>query len=88
MVREEPGTLNEYPRIDRALAEATERLGGVSESARLDAELLLALALDVTRSYLFAHPEDQLDPEAVKRFFSNVEKRCEGMPLAYVTGDH
>jgi len=87
MVREEPGTLNEFPNIDRALAEATERLGGVSDSPRLDAELLLALALDVPRSYLFAHPEDQLDPDAVKRFTNNVEKRCEGMPLAYVTGE-
>ena len=40
MVREGDSSLNEFPRIDEALAEAVERLEPVSESARLDAELL------------------------------------------------
>lgn len=73
-------------RIDEALRRAVERLSPASETARLDAELLLARALTVTRSYLVAHPEDVLDERAVERFFASVERRAGGVPLAYITG--
>jgi len=86
MVREGPGALNEYLRIDAALASAVSTLEGVSESPRLDAELLLARALDVARSYLFAHPDDELDPAAAERFHTVLGKRAQGMPMAYITG--
>ena len=72
--------MNEFVRIDAALAEAIERLGPVSDSPRLDAELLLARALDVPRSYLFAHPEDVLDLRAVGRFSEVIDRRAEGVP--------
>ena len=49
--------MNEFVRIDAALADVIEKLNLVTDSPRLDAELLLARALDVPRSYLFAHPE-------------------------------
>ncbi|RLA30714.1 MAG: peptide chain release factor N(5)-glutamine methyltransferase [Gammaproteobacteria bacterium] len=74
-------------KIEAALADAVERLTPVSESPRLDAELLLARALDVPRSYLFAHPEDELDSAAVKRFSTTIERRTKGAPLAYITGE-
>jgi len=79
--------LNEYLRIDAALATGTEQLRSISDSPRLDTELLLARALDVARSYLFAHPEDSLDPAAVARFSSAMERRAQGMPIAYITGE-
>jgi release factor glutamine methyltransferase len=79
--------LNEFVKIDAALAEGTERLRGVSDSPMLDAELLLARALDVPRTYLVAHPEDTLDPAAVERFFSAIERRSDGLPLAYISGE-
>ena len=78
--------MNEFVKIGVALADAVERLATVSESPRLDAELLLARALDVPRSYLFAHPEDELDSAAVTRFLTTIERRTEGAPLAYITG--
>ena len=87
IVREGFAPLNEFLKIGTALADATDRLRSSSESPRLDAELLLARALDVPRSYLFAHPEDSLDPAAVDRFFSVVERRSTGLPLAYITGE-
>jgi release factor glutamine methyltransferase len=59
----------------------------VSESPRLDAELLLARALDLPRSYLYAHPDDVLDNAAAARFLKTVEQRLEGLPLAYITGE-
>ena len=86
MVREGPLSLNEKPRIDAALASAVRRLRDCSESPRLDAELLLALALDVQRSYLFAHPDDEMDSDAVERFDNAVAQRAGGMPMAYITG--
>ena len=87
MVRDGPIPLNEYLRIDEALAAATAALGEVSESPRLDAELLLARTLDVQRSYLFAHPEDRMDPAAVERYADIIERRADGMPMAYILGE-
>ena len=87
MVREGPDPLNDYLRICEALDEAVQRLDPVSSSARLDAELLLARALDVQRSYLFAHPEDSMDTDAAQRFETAIAQRIDGMPMAYITGE-
>ena len=76
MVREGFDPLNDYLRICEALDEAVRRLGPVSDSARLDAELLLARALDVRRSYLFAHPEDSMDAHAAERFETAIAQRA------------
>lgn len=79
--------MNEFIEIGRALADGTERLRNVSESPMLDAELLLARAIDVPRSYLIAHPEDTLDPAAVERYFTAIGRRSEGVPIAYIKGE-
>ena len=73
--------------IGTALADGTERLRKVSDSPMLDAELLLARAIDVPRTYLIAHPEDALDPAAVERYFTAIERRSGGMPIAYISGE-
>ena len=73
-------------RIDSLLDDATRRLGPLSDSPRLDAELLLARAIDMPRSYLFAHPEDTLDELALQRFEQALERRMAGEPLAYIEG--
>ena len=86
MVREGSLPLNEKPRIDAAIASAASRLQDSSDSPRLDAELLLARALDVQRSYLFAHPDDEMDSDAAERFDNAVAQRASGMPMAYITG--
>lgn len=87
MLREGRTPLNEFLRIDTALGNATESLREVSESPRLDAELLLARALDVPRSYLFAHADEEMDAAAVERFEDTINRRVDGMPLAYITGE-
>jgi len=79
--------LNEFLKIATALADGTERLRSVSDSPMLDAELLLARAIDMPRSYLIAHPEDTLDPHTVERYFAAIERRSGGMPLAYISGE-
>lgn len=87
MVREGLTPLNDFLRIDNALLRARDALAPVSESPRLDAELLLARALDVTRSFLVAHSDEEIDGDAAERFEAAVDKRISGMPLAYITGE-
>jgi len=87
MLREGQTPLNGFLRIDTALGEATDALRAVSESPRLDAELLLARALDVPRSYLFAHAEEEMDTSANERFQGTISRRVDGVPLAYITGE-
>ena len=72
--------------IEKALSAATEKLRGVSEAARLEAELLLARAIDMPRSFLFAHPEDELDDDALQRLDEAIVRRLAGEPMAYITG--
>ena len=74
-------------RIDEALKRAAERLRAVSDSARLDAEVLLTRALDVRAAYLIAHPEDTLDEAAIERYEQAVSRRADGVPLPYITGE-
>jgi release factor glutamine methyltransferase len=73
-------------RLDAAIAAATERLEAISESPRLDAEILLCRTIDMPRSYLFAHPEDELDALTQARFEAVVARREAGMPIAYIMG--
>ena len=79
--------MNEFLRIDVALDAAMDKLRPVSDSPRLDAELLLARALDVQRSYIYAHPEQEMDPAAATRFLQAVDQRVTGMPMAYISGE-
>ena len=73
-------------RLDAALAAAVDRLSDSSESPRLDAEILLCRSIDVARSYVFAHPDDELDELSQGRFDALVGRRADGEPMAYITG--
>ncbi|HZW58777.1 MAG TPA: peptide chain release factor N(5)-glutamine methyltransferase [Woeseiaceae bacterium] len=72
--------------IGAALARATARLRLNSESAALDAQLLLARAIDMPRSFLIAHPDDELDAAAIARFEAALARRLAGEPMAYISG--
>lgn len=52
----------------------------------LDAELLLAHALDAGRARLRSHPEDVPGGEAAARFLAFIERRAAGEPVAYILG--
>jgi release factor glutamine methyltransferase len=57
------------------------------DSPRLDAELLLARALELDRAQLVMHPERELPPAVARTFRDFVRRRAiEREPLAYVTG--
>lgn len=57
-----------------------------SETARLDAELLLAWALGVDRSTILAHPEAAVSGEALATYRAALERRAAGEPVAYIRG--
>ncbi|HET7575300.1 MAG TPA: peptide chain release factor N(5)-glutamine methyltransferase [Sphingomicrobium sp.] len=69
--------------IARALAEAARQLESDSDTARLDAELLMAESLHIDRDKLILSPPDRKVPE---RFWAMVERRKSGEPVAYITG--
>jgi release factor glutamine methyltransferase len=69
--------------IARALAEGALRLEGASDTARLDAELLMAEALHIDRDRLLLSPPDRKVPD---RFWKMIERRGAGEPVAYITG--
>ena len=70
-------------KVREALAAAAARLGPVSDTPRLDAELLMAHALGTTREQLLL---DRLDEEVPDGFEALVERRLAHEPVAYVTG--
>jgi len=72
--------------IKTLLQNAAEQFSQVSDSERLDAELLLAQALGKPRSYLIAHSEETPDEQAQIKFASMVERRATGEPVAYILG--
>ena len=69
--------------IVRALADATRQLSETSDTARLDAELLMAEALHIDRDRLLLSPPERDVP---KRFWTMVKRRTKGEPVAYITG--
>jgi release factor glutamine methyltransferase len=57
-----------------------------SESARLDAELLLSKALGVDRTTVLAHPEAPVGDGQRTTFEADLERRATGEPVAYIRG--
>lgn len=71
-------------KIAQALRTATERLSASSDTARLDAELLMAHALGCTRTDLLLR---HMHSETPATFAALVERRAAHEPVAYITGD-
>ena len=69
--------------IARALDDGTRQLTKSSDTARLDAELLMAEALHIDRDRLLLAPPDRQVPD---RYWDMIRRRSEGEPVAYITG--
>ena len=69
--------------IRSALGEATRRLSGVSDTARLDAELLMAHALGVSREVLLL---SRLGDKVPAEFEASLARRIAHEPIAYIIG--
>lgn len=73
-------SINDCLRLSQHLLE-------VSDSPRLDTEVLLAKALGKTRTYLYTWPESRVAPAAQQKFLAYFKRRCRGEPIAYITGE-
>ena len=72
--------------IDSAIRWGRERMERCSDSARLDAELLLAHCLGKSRSYLYSWPQEVLSEACWLQFQDLVARRIEPTPIAYLLG--
>ena len=74
--------------LERALQALTDKSKPFkSDSPRLDAEILLAHVLNESRTYLLTWPEKNIASDHSDKFKSLLEQRCEGQPIAYLTGE-
>ena len=74
-------------KVGEILATASARLHEAgSETARLDAEVLLGHVLGVDRSTLAAHPEAPLGSAQAEAFERCLQRRERGEPVAYIRG--
>ncbi|UTW00435.1 peptide chain release factor N(5)-glutamine methyltransferase [Marinomonas rhizomae] len=73
-------------RIDELLKGAIQRLYSISETAQLDAQLLLAHVLAVSTSYFYTWPEKEVSAADISRFNGLLERRESGEPVAYLLG--
>ncbi len=72
--------------IQSWLKESTTKLQAHSDSARLDAEILLAFAINQDRTYLYTHPQQRLNEEQLRQARTLLNQRIQGTPIAYITG--
>jgi len=72
--------------IQSTLQQAYNQLKDVSESAWLDAEVLLCHCLNKPRSYLKAWPETELATNINARYQQLIAQRVQHKPVAYLTG--
>jgi len=71
--------------VHQLLHQAYRVLAGV-ETARLDAELLLACVLGARRETLYAHPEREVPEIMIGAFRKMIDERRMLQPVAYLTG--
>jgi release factor glutamine methyltransferase len=67
-----------------ALSAAAARLAETNDTPRLDAELLAAHALNLSRSAMLLNLRDLSEPAA---FAALIDRRVRGEPVAYITGE-
>lgn len=83
----ESAQLSDLPAVRMALAVATADLREAGcDTPRLDAELLLADAMQVTRTTLHLEPERELTAPQAERFARLLARRRARQPVAYVLG--
>lgn len=79
--------MSEQNQIKWLLNAATSVFTAFSDSARLDAELLMCHVLDCNRTYLFTWSDKVLEPALVENFNQLVARREQGEPIAHITGN-
>jgi len=81
--------MSTLPDIQQAIARACETLhkaSQVSDTARLDAELLLAFVLEKDRTWLYTWSDKVLTLAQWQQYQALIAERAIGQPVAYLTG--
>lgn len=74
------------PTLAEVTRQSSQLLETASQSARLDAELLIAHVLNIPRSRFISHPEQTLDNHQLNSIRDLVQRRAAGEPIAYLLG--
>lgn len=72
--------------IKSALVFGTDALCNISDSAKLDSEVLLLHVIQQSRSYLFTWPEKHLTVDQQTEFQRLISARATGQPVAHLIG--
>lgn len=73
--------------IQTVLRSSISTLQDISDSAELDAEVLLCHILKKNRTYLRTWPERQLKVKELDQFKDLLKQRQQGQPIAYLVGN-
>ncbi|CAM4166939.1 MULTISPECIES: peptide chain release factor N(5)-glutamine methyltransferase [Shewanella] len=76
-----------FQTLAQALDWATTQLFEVSDSAKLDAEVMLLHIIHKQRSYLYTWPDERLTSEQVTEYKQMVSRRKIGTPIAHIVGE-
>lgn len=72
--------------IKEIRAEGIKILSASSPSPELDADCLLQHILECNKTHILFHREDSVEQEKAEQFFSYINARKTGLPIAYLTG--
>lgn len=72
--------------LGETVRQATRLLQAVSDSARLDAELLIARALAIPATHFITRPDDEVSAEQQDKIQALITRRARGEPVAYILG--
>lgn len=73
--------------VQSLLRSGAAQLAPYSETAYQDAMLLLAAVLRQPTTFLYQHPEQLLTPEQQQQFTGLLQRRQQGVPVAYLIGE-
>lgn len=72
--------------VDILIKNVTYQLAAISDSAVLDAQVIIAHVLGKDRTWVVSHPDYQLNFEQLLRLETAVQHLSQGIPLPYVLG--
>lgn len=73
--------------IDNLVLESSKKLQNISDSPRLDVEILLSSILGISKFDLFLKGPENIDEADKLRFFDSLNRRMNHEPVAYITGE-
>ncbi|MBW8186020.1 MULTISPECIES: peptide chain release factor N(5)-glutamine methyltransferase [Shewanella] len=76
-----------YQTLSEALAWASPQLLDVSDTPKLDAEVMLLHIIHKQRGYLYTWPDERLTSEQIDDYTKMVGRRVIGTPIAHIVGE-